>query len=80
MQGNSVNPQSVYRPYSNGRRIFYGCLWSLYTVLPTIATISGLSTSPLVSLICVVLMCLTGYYAYRIWMWRARRLWLLIIF
>jgi len=33
-----------------------------------------------VALICVVLMCLAGYYAYRIWTWRARRLWLLIIF
>ncbi len=80
MQGNPMNPLGVYRPYSNGRRLFYGCLWSLYTVLLAIATVSSLSSSPVVALVCAVLMCLAGFYAYRIWTWRARRLWLLIIF
>lgn len=69
------------RRYGNGRRVFYSCLWSLYTLILFAAAIGGLSNgSVLAALACAVLGCLTAMYVYRIWTWRARRLWLLILF
>lgn len=69
------------RRYGNGRRVFYGSLWTLYTVILFAAVIGGMSNGSVgAALLCVVLGCLTGMYAYRIWTWRARRLWLLILF
>jgi hypothetical protein len=69
------------RRYGNGRRVFYGSLWTLYTFLLICAVVGGLSSGSVgLALVAVVLACLTGMYAYRIWTWQARRLWLLILF
>lgn len=69
------------RRYGNGRRVFYGGLWSLYTLICAVGTVSWLSQGLFsAALLGIVLACLMGWYAYRIWTWRARRLWLLIFF
>lgn len=69
------------RRYGHGRRIFYGGLWSLYTVALAAAFIHFASVGSLsTALFSAALGLLTGIYAYRIWTWRARHLWILIIF
>jgi len=74
-------PSRPRRWYGNGRRIFYGSLWSFYTVLLAIVFVQLLSKGSFTSaLLSAGLALLTGFYAYRIWTWQARRLWLLIIF
>ena len=82
MEVKPVRPLArTLRRYGNGRRVFYGGLWSLYTLIFAVGTVSALSNgSLLVALLGAGLSCLTGMYAYRIWTWRARRLWLLILF
>lgn len=77
-----VNPLSVpRRRYGHGRRVFYGGLWSFYTVVLAIAFVQFLSNGSITSaLFSAGLGLLTGVYAYRIWTWRARHLWLLIFF
>ena len=83
----SARPQPQSRPgrprhwYGNGRRVFYGSLWSFYTVLLVVAFVQLMSNGSFTSaLLSAGLAFLTGFYSYRIWTWRARRLWLLIIF
>lgn len=54
--------------YGHVRRVFYGDLWSLYTVLLAVIAVSSLSKgTPQTALLCVVPGFLTGMYAYRIW-------------
>ncbi len=69
------------RRYSNGRRIFYAGLWAFYTV----ALVCGIFAAAAqgnagAALLCLLLAAVTGSYAWRIWTYRARRLWLLILF
>lgn len=82
MQGKQVSSWGrPLRRYGNGRRVFYGGLWSLYTLLFAVGTVSCLSKGLFAAaLFGVVLVCLMGMYVYRIWTWRARHLWLLIFF
>lgn len=69
------------RRYGNGRRVFYGGLWSFYTLLFAIGFVSLLSAGNVgAGFLSAGLALLTGIYAYRIWTWRARHLWLLIFF
>lgn len=69
------------RRYGNGRRVFYGGLWSLYTLVLALACIHFLSVGPFsAAFFSAVIGLLTSIYAYRIWTWRARHLWILIIF
>jgi hypothetical protein len=76
--------QNLSRPrhwYGNGRRVFYGGLWSFYTVVLALAFIHYLSVGSFTNaLLSGGFALLIGIYAYRIWTWRARRLWLLIFF
>ena len=67
--------------YGNVRRVFYGGLWSFYTVVLALAFFQLLSNGSFSSaLLSAALGLFTGVYAYRIWTWRARHLWLLIFF
>lgn len=76
--------QNLSRPrhrYGNGRRVFYGGLWSFYTIVLAIAFFHFLSIGEFpTALFSGGVALLIGNYAYRIWTWRARRLWLLIFF
>lgn len=66
---------------SQGKRLFYGLLWSCWTLL---LGLGGLLALPhgntfMGALLALGLAVLTGRYAYRIWTWQARRLIILII-
>jgi hypothetical protein len=69
------------RPYSQGKRAFYGLTWTLWTI----ALVSGALTMFSANMAGQGLLALalsggTAYYAYRIWTWQARRLIFFIIF
>lgn len=67
--------------YGNVRRVLYGSLWSFYTVLLVFSFFHFLSIGEIgTGLFSGGLALLIGNYAYRIWSWRARHLWLLIFF
>lgn len=68
-------------PYSKSRRLFYGLLWTGWTLLLAIAGISLLPHGSTVfsGLIAFALAAITGRYAYRIWTWQAKRLLFFII-
>jgi hypothetical protein len=68
-------------PYSEGKRLCYGLLWTGWTLLLTIAGFSLLPHGSTVfsGLIAFALAIITGRYAYRIWTWQARRLIFFII-
>jgi hypothetical protein len=69
------------RPYGNVRRVFYGGLWSLYTIALAFAFFHFLSVGQAgTAFVAAGIAALTGNYAYRIWTWRARHFWILIIF
>ncbi len=68
-------------PYGHGRRLFYGLLWSGWTLL---LGLGGLFALPhgrtfLGGLLALGLAVITGRYAYRIWTWQAKRLVFFII-
>jgi len=63
-------------PYSEGKRLGYGLLWTGWTLLLGIA---GVSLAPHGStvfsgLIAFALAIVSGRYAYQIWTWQAKRL------
>lgn len=67
--------------YSNGKRLFYGSLWAFWTVVFTIAGFIGLSGAGVFpGLVLLVAAFFAGRYDYKIWTWKARRLWFLILF
>ena len=69
------------RRYGPIRRAVYGGLWSFYTFVIVLAVINGFAHSEWgQSLLALVLAFFTGWYAYRIWTWRARVLWVLLFF
>lgn len=63
-------------PYSEGRRVGYGLLWTGWTLLLAIAGVGLLPHGSTVfpGLIAFALAIITGRYAYRIWTWQAKRL------
>ena len=68
-------------PYGQGKRLFYGLLWSGWTLL---LGLGGLFALPhgrtfLGGLLALGLAALAGRYAYRIWTWQAKRLIFFII-
>ncbi len=69
------------RPYSEGKRLFYGLLWSGWTLLLAIAGFSLLPHGSTIfsGLLAFALAIITGRYAYRIWTWQAKRLIFFII-
>jgi hypothetical protein len=67
-------------PYSQGRRAFYGVMWAAWTAVFAIGGFSLLFSHQILSgLVALALAGLSGRYDYRIWTWRARRLWFFII-
>jgi len=76
----SSPPPPARRPYGNGRRCFYGTLWSVYTLALFAGGIATASKSAGPALLFFAVSGLAGWYAYRIWTYRARRLLLLILF
>lgn len=68
-------------PYSEGKRLGYGLLWTGWTLLLAIAGFSLLPHGSTVfsGLIAFALAIITGRYAYRIWTWQAKRLIFFII-
>jgi hypothetical protein len=68
-------------PYSEGKRLGYGLLWSGWTLLLVIAGFSLLPHGSTVfsGLLAFALAIITGRYAYRIWTWQAKRLIFFII-
>lgn len=69
------------RRYGNGRRVFYAGLWGVYTVALVCGFFGGVAQANAgAALLCLVLAAVTGSYAWRIWTYRARHLWLLIFF
>jgi hypothetical protein len=69
------------RRYGNGRRVFYAGLWGFYTIALVCGFFGGVAQANVgAALLCLVLAAVTGSYAWRIWMYRAKRLWLLILF
>ena len=68
-------------PYSEGKRLGYGLLWTGWTLLLGIGGFSLLphGSTVLSGLIAFALAIITGRYAYRIWTWQAKRLIFFII-
>jgi hypothetical protein len=65
---------AAIRPYSEGRRFFYGLLWSGWTLLLAIAGFGLLphGSTFFSGLLAFALAIITGQYAYRIWTWQAK--------
>lgn len=76
MQNTTTAPQ---RPYSHAKRTFYGLLWAGWTALLVIGGFAMLFGGQASGLFGIALGLLAGWYDYRIWAWRARRLMFLII-
>lgn len=73
--------QSGRSRYGNGRRVFYAGLWGFYTIALVCGFFGGVAQANIgAALLCLVLAAVTGSYAWRIWMYRAKQLWLLILF
>lgn len=69
------------RPYSEAKRIGYGLVWVTWTLLLFLSTCLNFSGGDfLAGLVCLALTVIAGRYAYRIWTYKARRLWILIVF
>ena len=68
-------------PYGQGRRLFYGILWTGWTVLLGLGGLFALphGSTFLGGLLALALAVITGRYAYRIWTWQAKRLVFFII-
>lgn len=67
------------RPYGNVRRTGYGLLWAFYTTALVIGGFATLFGGDAVGLLAVALGLICGYYDWKIWTFRARRLLFLII-
>ena len=76
-----VTAPSATRPYTEGKRPFYGLLWTGWTLLLAIAGCSLLPHGSTIfsGLLAFALAVITGRYAYRIWTWQAKRLIFFII-
>lgn len=79
------NPQPTANtsrtPYSQGKRAFYGLTWTFWTVALIIGAFTMFKTDMVgQGLLALALSGATGYYAYRIWTWQARRLVFFIVF
>ena len=79
------NPQSTANrprtPYSQGKRAFYGLTWTFWTLVLIIGAFTMFTTNMVgQGLVALALAGATGYYAYRIWTWQARRLVFFIVF
>lgn len=69
------------RPYSHGKRAFYGSTWTIWTILLFVGGSTLLGQEMIGgSLLAFALCGLTLRYAYRIWTWQARRLIFFIVF
>lgn len=69
------------RRYGPTKRLIYAALWAFYTIVLVLGSFSMLGEGQVLGgLIGLVAAFFAGWYAYRIWMWRAKRLWLLIFF
>jgi hypothetical protein len=69
------------RPYSQGKRAFYGLTWTFWTLALVIGAFTLLGHSMVgQGLLALALGAITLRYAYRIWTWQARRLIFFIIF
>ncbi|EOD65364.1 hypothetical protein [Amycolatopsis vancoresmycina] len=79
--GQQPVPTRPATPYSQGKRAFYGLTWTFWTIA-LIAAAFTMFTTDLVGqgLLALAVSGATGYYAYRIWTWQARRLIFFIIF
>jgi hypothetical protein len=74
-------PPAQFLSYSQGKRMFYGLLWTFWTVLFVYVGFALLSGGAVpAALVAFVLMVLAGNYAWRIWSWQAKNLWFFIIF
>jgi hypothetical protein len=68
-------------PYSQGKRAFYGLTWTFWTIVLIVAAFTMFNTDMVgQGLLALALSGATGYYAYRIWTWQARRLVFFIFF
>ncbi|MEC3982143.1 hypothetical protein [Amycolatopsis sp. H20-H5] len=77
----SARATAVAHPYGQGKRAFYGTLWTLWTVGLTIAGCTVISgASVFTGLLLLALAGVTLRYTYRIWTWQARRLIFFIVF
>ncbi len=75
------SPNLPRSPYGQGRRLFYGMLWTGWTIL---LGLGGLFALPhgrtfLGGMVSLGLAVIAGRYAYRIWTWQAKRLVFFII-
>jgi hypothetical protein len=79
--GPAVSFRPAARPYSEGKRLFYGLVWTGWTLLLAIAGCSLLPHGSTIfsGLLAFALAIITGRYAYRIWTWQAKRLIFFII-
>jgi hypothetical protein len=64
------------KPYSNGKRIFYGLMWTWWSFAFTIGFLAACSAGSAVPILFFLVITPFLYrYAYRIWTWQARSLW-----
>jgi hypothetical protein len=74
-------PAAEVHPYSEGRRVGYGLLWTAWTVVLMIGGFTMMGQSSVFGgLLALALSALAGRYAWRIWTWRAKRLIFFIVF
>lgn len=76
-----VTASSATTRTPRGKRLFYGLLWTGWTLLLAIAGCSLLLRGSTIfsGLLALALAVITGRYAYRIWTWQAKRLIFFII-
>ncbi|WP_329054451.1 hypothetical protein OG738_14845 [Amycolatopsis sp. NBC_01488] len=76
-----AGPGAEVRPYSEGRRVGYGLLWTAWTVVLAIGGFFQLGHGSVAGgLLCLALSALAGRYAWRIWTWQAKRLIFFIVY
>lgn len=68
------------RPRMTVRRVTCGVLWAVYTAILVIGGLATLFGGNATGLLMLLLGALTGWYDYRIWTFKAKRLTYLIIF
>ena len=68
------------RPYSYGKRLFYGSWWSFVTLVLAIAALTSIVHLAIWdTIVALVGVYFLGRYAYRIWNWEAKHLVFLFI-
>jgi|SRR5271166_1683875 hypothetical protein len=79
-RGRHEATRQLTTPKMTGYRIACGICWAFWTFLLFLGFVFSITSSPAAALFALVLSGLAGWYDYRIWTLRARRLTFFLIF